>query len=103
IAAGIAARPAGAPPLAVMACENAINATDLLEQEIRASYQGDDLEDKALFANTAVDRIVPVQAEGAGLDVTVEDFYEWAGERGPFGGREPEVPGTTRGGDLEPD
>ena len=102
IAAGIAARPAGAPPLAVMACENAINATDLLEQEIRASYQGEDLEDKALFANTAVDRIVPVQAEGAGLDVTVEDFYEWAVERGPFGGHEPEIPGITWVDDLEP-
>ena len=102
IAAGIAARPAGAPPLAVLACENAINATDLLEQEIRANYQGDDLEEKAVFANTAVDRIVPVQAEGAGLDVTVEDFFEWAVERGPFDGHEPEVPGITWVDDLEP-
>lgn len=102
IAAGIAARPAGAPPLAVLACENAINATDLLEQEIRANYQGDDLEEKAVFANTAVDRIVPVQAEGAGLDVTVEDFFEWAVERGPFEGHEPDVPGITWVDDLEP-
>lgn len=95
IAAGIAARPVGAPRLAVLACENAINATDLLEQEIRSAYQGDDLEERALFANTAVDRIVPVQAEGAGLDVTVEDFYEWAVERGPFEGHEPDIPGIT--------
>ncbi|NMA75706.1 MAG: mannitol-1-phosphate 5-dehydrogenase [Actinomycetales bacterium] len=95
IAAGIAARPVGAPRLAVLACENAINATDLLEQQIREAYQGDDLEARALFANTAVDRIVPVQAEGAGLDVTVEDFYEWAVERGPFEGREPDIPGIT--------
>ena len=102
IAAGIAARPAGAPPLAVLACENAINATDLLEREIRNAYQGDDLEEKALFANTAVDRIVPVQAEGAGLDVTVEDFYEWAVERGPFGGHELDVPGITWVDDLGP-
>ncbi|MGP5251203.1 mannitol-1-phosphate 5-dehydrogenase [Brachybacterium sp. JB7] len=102
IAAGIAARPAGAPRLAVMACENAINATDLLEQEIRANYQGEDLDEKALFSNTAVDRIVPVQAEDAGLDVTVEDFYEWAVERGPFGGQEPEVPGITWVDDLGP-
>lgn len=102
IAAGIAARPAGAPPLAVLACENAINATDLLEQEIRAAYQGDDLEEKALFANTAVDRIVPVQADGAGLDVTVEDFYEWAVERGPFSGHELDVPGITWVDDLGP-
>ncbi|MGO2046502.1 MAG: mannitol-1-phosphate 5-dehydrogenase [Brachybacterium tyrofermentans] len=102
IAAGIAARPAGAPRLAVMACENAINATDLLEQEIRANYQGEDLDDKALFSNTAVDRIVPVQAEGAGLDVTVEDFYEWAVDRTPFAGQEPEVPGITWVDDLGP-
>ncbi|ACU84563.1 Mannitol-1-phosphate 5-dehydrogenase [Brachybacterium faecium] len=102
IAAGIAARPSGAPPLAVLACENAINATDLLEQEIRTNYQGDDLEEKAVFANTAVDRIVPVQAEGAGLDVTVEDFYEWAVERGPFDGHEPDIPGITWVEDLEP-
>ena len=102
IAAGIAARPDGAPPLAVLACENAINATDLLEQEIRGFYQGEELEDRTVFANTAVDRIVPVQAEGAGLDVTVEDFYEWAVERGPFDGHEPEVPGITWVDDLGP-
>ena len=62
---------------------------------MRAAYQGEDLDEKALFANTAVDRIVPVQAEGAGLDVTVEDFHEWAVERGPFEGTEPDVPGIT--------
>src|SRR5699024_3391476 len=62
----------------------------------------DDLEEKAVFANTAVDRIVPVQAEGAGLDVTVEDFYEWAVERGPFDGHEPDIPGITWVEDLEP-
>src|SRR5699024_8409180 len=39
---------------------------------------------------------------GAGLDVTVEDFYEWAVERVPFGGHEPEIPGITWVGDLEP-
>lgn len=102
IAAGIAARPAGSPRLAVMACENAINATDLLEQDVRAHYQGEDLDEKAFFANTAVDRIVPVQAEGAGLDVTVEDFYEWAVERGPFAGQEPDVPGITWVEELGP-
>ncbi len=95
IAAGIAARPAGAPRVAVLACENAINATDELEALVREAYQGDDLDERALFANTAVDRIVPVQAEGAGLDVTVEDFHEWAVERGPFAGAEPDVPGIT--------
>lgn len=102
IARGIAARPADAPKVAVMACENAINATDILEQEVRAVYEGEDLEARALFANTAVDRIVPAQAADAGLDVTVETFYEWAVERGPFAGAEPEIPGITWVDDLEP-
>lgn len=102
IAAGIEARPAGAPKVAVMACENALNATDLLEAEVRSHYQGEDLDEKALFANTAVDRIVPIQSPDAGLDVTVEDFYEWAVERGPFDGHEPDVPGITWVDDLEP-
>lgn len=102
IAAGIEARPAGSPRIAVMACENALNATDLLEAEVRSHYQGEDLDEKALFANTAVDRIVPVQAPDAGLDVTVEDFHEWAVERGPFDGTEPDIPGITWVEDLEP-
>lgn len=102
IAAGIAARPAGAPKIAVMACENAINGTDILEAEIRKAYQGDDLDERAVFANTAVDRIVPAQAADAGLDVTVETFYEWVVDRTPFGGSEPAVPGATYVDDLSP-
>ncbi|PWH06182.1 mannitol-1-phosphate 5-dehydrogenase [Brachybacterium endophyticum] len=102
IAAGLAARPDGAPRAAVMACENAINATDTLEQEIRANFAGEDLDERALFANTAVDRIVPVQDPAAGLDVTVEDFHEWAVDRTPFQGEEPDVPGITWVDDLIP-
>ena len=85
IAAGIAARPAGAPKLAVMACENAINGTDILAGEVRKAYAGADLDDRVIFANTAVDRIVPNQDPNAGLDVTVENFFEWAIETPPFG------------------
>lgn len=102
IAAGIAARPAGAPKLAVMACENAINATDILAAEIRKAYTGDDLDERVVFANTAVDRIVPAQDPDAGLDVTVESFYEWVIERGPFDGHEPVIPGATFVDDLSP-
>src|SRR5690625_1138054 len=43
IAAGIEARPAGSPRIAVMACENALNATDLLEarsEERRGGKEG---------------------------------------------------------------
>lgn len=102
IAAGLAARPAGSSRVAVMACENAINGTDVLEEEIRKNYEGDDLDEKAFFSNTAVDRIVPAQAADAGLDVTVEEFYEWAVDRTPFGGDEPDVPGITWVDDLAP-
>ncbi|GGC81721.1 mannitol-1-phosphate 5-dehydrogenase [Tersicoccus solisilvae] len=102
IAAGIAARSADAPRVAVMACENAINATDILAAEIRKNYTGDDLDARAIFANTAVDRIVPAQDPDAGLDVTVETFFEWAIDRTPFGGEEPEIPGVTWVDDLAP-
>ncbi|MCC6497408.1 MAG: mannitol-1-phosphate 5-dehydrogenase [Propionibacteriaceae bacterium] len=102
IAAGIAARPAAAARVAVMACENAINGTDILAAEVRKSYPGDDLDERAVFANTAVDRIVPNQDPEAGLDVTVETFYEWVIESEPFGGAHPDIPGVTWVPDLEP-
>ncbi|MGZ5393152.1 MAG: mannitol-1-phosphate 5-dehydrogenase [Mycobacterium sp.] len=102
IAAGVAARPADAPKLAVMACENAINGTDILAGEVRKAYTGTDLDDVVIFANTAVDRIVPNQDPNAGLDVTVENFYEWAIETPPFGDAHPDIPGVTWVPDLEP-
>jgi mannitol-1-phosphate 5-dehydrogenase len=104
IAAGLRERPGGAAPLAVMACENAINATDALAGHIRAAVPEAEwaaLAARATFANTAVDRIVPAQAEG-GLDVTVETYFEWAIERGPFGGEEPSIPDATWVDDLAP-
>ncbi|NWL10950.1 mannitol-1-phosphate 5-dehydrogenase [Paenarthrobacter nitroguajacolicus] len=104
IARGLAARPADLPPLQVMACENAINATDLLHTEIRAAWDDSagDLDTVAVFANTAVDRIVPNQAPGQGLDVTVETFYEWVIDRTPFGGNAPNIPGATFVDELGP-
>ncbi len=102
IAAGVAARPADAGRIAVMACENAINGTDILAAEVRKSYAGTDLDERVIFANTAVDRIVPNQDPDAGLDVTVENFYEWAIETPPFGESHPDIPGVTWVPDLEP-
>ncbi|KTR03364.1 mannitol-1-phosphate 5-dehydrogenase [Curtobacterium luteum] len=97
IAAGLQQRDAGAPPLAVMACENAINATDRLREFIVEALPAETRDQalaKVVFANTAVDRIVPAQPEGAGLDVTVETYYEWAIDRTPFNGSEPDIPGA---------
>ncbi|WP_432398128.1 mannitol-1-phosphate 5-dehydrogenase [Pseudarthrobacter sp. L19] len=104
IAKGIAARAAGLAPLQVMACENAINATDILKSEITAQWDpaAGDLAAAAVFANTAVDRIVPNQEAGQGLDVTVETFYEWVIDRTPFGDRQPVIPGATFVDDLGP-
>lgn len=98
IARGLAARADDAPPLAVMACENAIGATDLLAAELMDGLPDDDTRDelgsRAVFANTAVDRIVPAQAPDAGIDVTVETFHEWVVDRSPFNGSEPVIPGA---------
>lgn len=104
IVAGLALRDPSAPPLQIMACENAINATDLLRDEIReqAGEAWDALAGRAVFANTAVDRIVPAQPDGAGVDVTVEPFYEWAIERPPFGDEPPVIPGAHFVDDLAP-
>ena len=104
IVAGLALRDPSSPPLQIMACENAINATDLLRDEIvaLAGDAWDALAGRAVFANTAVDRIVPGQPEGGGVDVTVEPFYEWAIERPPFGEDPPNIPGAHFVDDLEP-
>jgi mannitol-1-phosphate 5-dehydrogenase len=104
IIAGLGLRDPAAAPLQVMACENAIGATDQLREEMAAAA-GDAWEAvsaRAVFANTAVDRIVPAQAPGGGVDVTVEPFYEWAIERAPFGDTPPVIPGAHFVDDLTP-
>lgn len=105
IAAALIARDAGLPRLRVMACENAIGATDILRAAVEASLAVRDQRDaieQGVFANTAVDRIVPGQDPEAGLDVTVEDFFEWAIEKGPFGDAVPDIPEATFVDDLAP-
>ncbi|MVB09976.1 Mannitol-1-phosphate 5-dehydrogenase [Caprobacter fermentans] len=69
-------------PLDVIACENALFATDLLRESVEEGAAEDFqnyLRKKVGFPNCAVDRIVPnasVQKESP-IDVSVEDFYEW--------------------------
>ncbi|MBX3093823.1 MAG: mannitol-1-phosphate 5-dehydrogenase [Cryobacterium sp.] len=104
IAEGLRRRSDNLPPLAVMACENAINATDALRAEIAQGVpeqERDHVLARAIFANTAVDRIVPGQATGS-LDVTVESYFEWVVDRTPFRGSEPSIPGATYVDDLTP-
>ena len=104
IVAALALRDPSSPPLQIMACENAINATHILRDEIveQAGEAWDALASRAVFANTAVDRIVPAQPPGGGVDVTVEPFYEWAIERPPFGDDPPHIPGAHFVDDLAP-
>ncbi|MEW1963254.1 mannitol-1-phosphate 5-dehydrogenase [Microbacterium sp. NPDC077644] len=100
IVAGLARRSPDLPPLKVMACENAIGATDQLRAEIEKLDPA--AAGRAVYANTAVDRIVPAQPAGAGVDVTVEPYYEWAIESGPFEDDLPSVPGAHFVEDLGP-
>jgi len=100
IAKGLAAR-TSSTPLAVMACENAIGATDTLKSFVAVSASVAEMS-RAQFANTAVDRIVPVQDSAEGLDVTVEAFSEWVIDRTPFNGVEPVIPDAHFVDNLEP-
>lgn len=105
IARALVARDPALPPLGVMACENAINATDVLREAVQAALvEAGDVGalSRGVFANTAVDRIVPAQELGNGLDVTVESYYEWAIESGPFGDAPPTIPGAHFVPDLAP-
>lgn len=89
VAKGIEKRAHGKTPLAVIACENVIGGTSILEKHIlepantpaaRLSTIGQ----RARFANSAIDRIVPGQDPNAGLNIKIEKFYEWVVEQKPF-------------------
>lgn len=93
-------------PLAVIACENAIGATDTLKgfifDKLDESIKSD-IDSKARFANSAIDRIVPHQDPNAGLNVKIEKFYEWCVEILPFKGvQHPEIKGVHFVEELEP-
>jgi mannitol-1-phosphate 5-dehydrogenase len=93
-------------PVAVIACENAIMATNKLRDFILEKVSDDtktNIDSKARFANSAVDRIVPSQDAGAGLNVKIESFWEWCVELPPFKGMtEPKVEAIHYVDDLEP-
>lgn len=94
-------------PLAVIACENAINATTTWKGFIESKLSEETLKSidkKARYANSAIDRIVPQQDKDAGLNVKIEKFFEWCVEQKPFenGGKKPEIEGVHYVDDLEP-
>lgn len=100
IARGLALR-STPNPLAVMACENAIGATDTLREFVSRVASPAELS-RGRFANTAVDRIIPLQSSADGLDVTVEAFSEWVVDRTPFGDSPPVLAGAHFVDDLAP-
>ena len=76
-------------PIAVIACENMIGATDKLAEFIKDSKNTPPdrlhtINERARFANSAIDRIVPGQDPNAGLNVKIESFYEWVVDKSPF-------------------
>lgn len=108
IAKGIDQRPDDLNPIAVIACENAIGATDTLASFIKhpdntPESRLADHDKRARYANSAIDRIVPAQDANAGLDVTLEKFFEWVVETGPFAeAGHPEIQGINWVEDLGP-
>ncbi|KAL9577876.1 MAG: hypothetical protein Q9212_006089 [Teloschistes hypoglaucus] len=95
-------------PLAVIACENAIGATDTLAGFIKESKNTpqdrlSSIHDRAAFANSAIDRIVPGQDANAGLNVKIESFYEWVVDKTPFAKHgHPEISAIKWVDDLNP-
>jgi mannitol-1-phosphate 5-dehydrogenase len=98
LAQGINARQSSAP-LVVMACENSINASDTLREEVERHVRN---VSRAIFANTAVDRIVPIQSGDIAPSVEVEAFSELVIETKNLGVYEPDIPGATMVPDLAP-
>jgi len=105
IAKGIEARKLDYP-VAVIACENAVGATDTLRGFIEQKLSDEtkaNIAEKARFANSAIDRIVPVQPENSGLNVLIEEFNEWCVESKPFlPAKPPPIEGVHFVEDLEP-
>ncbi|KAL9039530.1 MAG: hypothetical protein Q9180_002476 [Flavoplaca navasiana] len=95
-------------PIAVIACENAIGATDTLAGFIKDSKNTpqdrlSSINDRASFANSAIDRIVPGQDPNAGLNVKIESFYEWVVDKTPFAKEgHPEISAIKWVDDLNP-
>jgi mannitol-1-phosphate 5-dehydrogenase len=74
IAKGLALR-TSTKPLHIIACENALSASSLLEKEVQKHTNK--MPPNVAFPNAAVDRIVPQQNHDDLLFVQVEPFFEW--------------------------
>lgn len=106
LAAGLRLRAQrGGDPLHVIACENAIGASSQLKEHVMALLEPEEREAIAawaLFPDSAVDRIVPLQHHEDPLAVTVEPFYEWVVNRSQMLPEAKELPGVHYVDDLVP-
>ncbi len=105
IAAGLVARKDSQTPLNIIACENAIGASTMLQEYVRALLTKEEwlrLKERVGFPNAAVDRIVPNQGERDLLSVTVEPYYEWVVDETAINGPAPSIHGVTYVKDLLP-
>ena len=99
IAKGIQAR-MSEKPLVIMACENAINATDILQDKVLELLG--EMPQRVYFANTAVDRIVPMQPPETEPNVIAESFCEWVIDTSKLDGIDLKISAATMVDDLEP-
>ena len=67
--------------LVVMACENALGASEIIKLAMQDQQLANQ---RAIFCNTAVDRIVPLQVEHSEPDVAVEPCSEWIIDSAPL-------------------
>ncbi|NLY46016.1 MAG: mannitol-1-phosphate 5-dehydrogenase [Tissierella sp.] len=92
-------------PFNIIACENAIGATDLLKESLLSNLSEEEkikAEEYIGFPNSAVDRIVPIQSNEDLLDVVVEPYYEWIIEGDKLKGDFDYIKGVGYKKDLKP-
>ena len=107
IAAGLRAAADGPPPLAVMACENAINATDVLAGHIRGTgagrRSGPPWRPGRCSPTPRSTGSCPARPRGAGPGRHGRDATSSGRSSAPpFGGEEPAIPDATWVDDLAP-
>lgn len=91
-------------PLNIICCENGIRATSVLKGHVVEYLDKETLEwmkGKIGFADSSVDRIVPMLTLENPLDVAVEEFYEWNVEEASLAGPLLPVPGMNLTDNLE--
>ncbi len=90
-------------PMNIVACENGIRATSLLKTMVYGllSEEEKTWADRYIgFADSSVDRIVPITTYSHQLEVAVEAFYEWNVDKKQLKETLPDIPGLHLTDDL---